>query len=319
MGLKTTGSSVKTTNSCAQYIPGCFPRLYLRHIQKNIIMIGNKIALARKNMNMTQAQLAKQLFITPQAVGKWERDESIPDIATMNRLAEILMVDLNYFSDNEVNFTPKEKIKAKPSWDMSLGNWVDADFSGINNLHEKFSTSNILRSKFVCAELAGIHMKGNSIDKCDLRGATFDDGQLEKCYIINDNFKDCSLRDTQLIACYLKDCDFSGSDFTGTVFTSCYLQKVLLSGAVLNGTSFKGTSLADIVFEGLVENCVFDNGSFSKVIFQNATLVNTFFKSKSLKKIKFVDCKADKLTYEFLKSGQGDLNGVTLLEEEPLI
>lgn len=281
-------------------------------------MIGNKIAQARKHMNMTQAQLAKQLFITPQAVGKWERDESIPDIATMNRLAEILEVELNYFSENKPEastFTAKETMKAKPSWDMSLGNWVDADFSGIKNLHEKFSTSNMLRSKFVCAELAGVHMKGNSIDKCDLRGAIFDDGQLEKCYIINDHFNDGSFKDTELIGCYMKDCDFSGADFTGTVFTSCYLEKVTLAGAVLSGTSFKGTALVDMVFGGLIEDCVFDNGSFSKVIFQQVTLVNTFFKSKSLRKIKFVDCKVDRMTYEFLKNGQVDLSGVILLEE----
>ena len=48
----------------------------------------------------SQAQLAGQLFISPQAVGKWERGESIPDILTIIRLAQILGVDLNYFSDD---------------------------------------------------------------------------------------------------------------------------------------------------------------------------------------------------------------------------
>src|ERR1700761_8634254 len=66
----------------------------------DIKMIGNKIARARRDKNMSQAQLAGLLFISPQAVGKWERGESLPDIATVNRLAEILGVDLNYFSEN---------------------------------------------------------------------------------------------------------------------------------------------------------------------------------------------------------------------------
>jgi len=39
-------------------------------------MIGNKIAKARKEINMSQAQLAQHLFISPQAVGKWERGNS---------------------------------------------------------------------------------------------------------------------------------------------------------------------------------------------------------------------------------------------------
>src|ERR1700712_4225819 len=63
-------------------------------------MIGNKITKARKKVNISQAQLAQFLFISPQAVGKWERGESSPDIITFNRLSEILEVDLNYFSEN---------------------------------------------------------------------------------------------------------------------------------------------------------------------------------------------------------------------------
>ena len=65
----------------------------------NAKMIGNKIAEARKKINISQAQLAERLFISSQAVGKWERGESMPDIITFNRLAEILGVDLNYFSE----------------------------------------------------------------------------------------------------------------------------------------------------------------------------------------------------------------------------
>ena len=63
-------------------------------------MIGNKITEARKKVNISQAQLAQRLFISPQAVGKWERGESMPDIITFIRLAEILGVDLNYFSES---------------------------------------------------------------------------------------------------------------------------------------------------------------------------------------------------------------------------
>lgn len=63
-------------------------------------VIGNKIAEARKKINISQAQLAQHMFISAQAVGKWERGESITDIITFNRLAKILGVDLNYFSEN---------------------------------------------------------------------------------------------------------------------------------------------------------------------------------------------------------------------------
>ena len=62
--------------------------------------IGSKISEARKENNLSQAQLAQQLSVSSQAVGKWERGESMPDIITFNRLAEILGVDLNYFSES---------------------------------------------------------------------------------------------------------------------------------------------------------------------------------------------------------------------------
>jgi uncharacterized protein YjbI with pentapeptide repeats len=59
--------------------------------------------------------------------------------------------------------------------------------------------------------------------------------------------------------------------------------------------------LTDIVFDGTLKNCSFENCCFSEVAFQNATLIETFFKNQSLKRIRFIDCKADILTYAFLK------------------
>lgn len=52
--------------------------------------IGNKIATVRKKINLSQVELAQQVLISSQAVGKWERGESMPDITTLNRLAETL-------------------------------------------------------------------------------------------------------------------------------------------------------------------------------------------------------------------------------------
>src|SRR5512145_2159483 len=104
-------------------------------------MIGNKIVEARKKLNISQAQLAEKLFISAQAVGKWERGESMPDIITLNKLADILNVDLNYFSERfkssntelerKSEDAPTDKRKSKLSWDMSGENWIEADFSGL--------------------------------------------------------------------------------------------------------------------------------------------------------------------------------------------
>jgi len=310
----------------------------------NTKMIGNKIAEARKKINISQAELAQRLFISSQAVGKWERGESMPDIITFNRLAEILGVDLNYFSKNlqstaneiasveslvnqSVELTssnamnlpsadqklPDNKAGKKLGWDMSHGNWVDADFSGLKNLHEKFSSSNMQRCLFKGSDLSGLLLKSNNVDSCDFSGTDISNSHIQSSNLLNNLFKVCSLKETEFSGSNIMDCDFSGADFTGATFKSGGFQKNTLANTVLNRASFIGMYIIDIVFDGTLEDCSFENCIFKKVTFQNATLINTFFKNKSLKRIRFIDCQADRITYAFLKNGKADLTGITLL------
>lgn len=303
-------------------------------------IIGNKIAEARKKINISQATLAQQLFISAQAVGKWERGESIPDIITFNRLAKILGVDLNYFSDNfqstiadtvasddtikltdEMPSEPDNKI----SWDMSRGNWVDADFSGLKNLHQKFSSSNILRCLFVGSDLSRLLLKNNNVDSCNFSGSDFGSSRILNSNLSNNIFKDCSLLETEFNASNISGCDFNGADFTGVLVKSGGfsgvtnkkngVEKNTIANAVWNRTAFINTYLADIVFEGTLNDCYFENCAFTRVAFRNARLINTFFKNKSLKRVSFINCQADRITYAFLKNGKADLSGITLLEE----
>ena len=303
---------------------------------ENAKMIGNKIAAARKKVNISQAQLAQRLFISPQAVGKWERGESMPDIITFNRLAEILGVDLNYFSESFQSAAtemasdetlvkqsvdlPSGKHRGshqekKLSWDMSHGNWAEADFSGLKNLNEKFSSSNMHRCLFIGSDLSGLLLKRNNVDRCDFSGSDISKSNIQSSNLANNQFKDCSLKETEFSESYIMGCDFSGADFTGAALRSGGFQNNPVANAVWKGTSFNAMYIADIIFEGTVEDCSFENCTFKKVTFQESTLINTFFKIKykSLKGIRFVECKADKLTYAFLKSGKADLTGITLL------
>lgn len=85
--------------------------------------IGNKIAEARKKNQLSQSQLGEQLFISAQAVGKWERGESLPDLILFHRLAGILGMDLSYFTGEypaEINPTfdhsTKETTPEKLNW-----------------------------------------------------------------------------------------------------------------------------------------------------------------------------------------------------------
>lgn len=54
--------------------------------------IGKTIKQKRQKRNMTQAELAALLNITPQAVSRWEMGISYPDIAMLPKLSEVLCV-----------------------------------------------------------------------------------------------------------------------------------------------------------------------------------------------------------------------------------
>jgi uncharacterized protein YjbI with pentapeptide repeats len=300
------------------------------------MIIGNKIAEARKKKNISQAQLAQRLSISSQAVGKWERGESMPDIITFNRIAEILGVDLNYFSENYQSAATESEIvepalkqpedlpagknpdknrEKKLSWDMSRGNWVDADFSGLKNLQEKFSSSNMQRCKFIGSELSGLLLRSNNVDSCDFSDSDISNSRIQNSNLGNNIFKNCSLKETEFSGSNIGGCDFSGANFTGATFKYSNFLKNTLDDAVWNRTSFIGMAIDDIIFVGALDDCYFENCAFYRVTFQNVTLTNTFFKNKSLKRIRFIDCQADRMTYEFLKSGKADLTGITLLTQ----
>ena len=53
-------------------------------------MFSDRLKQARKNKNLSQAELSQMLGVTQQAVGKWETGRSTPDPVTVARLAELL-------------------------------------------------------------------------------------------------------------------------------------------------------------------------------------------------------------------------------------
>lgn len=55
---------------------------------------GTIISDARKNMNMTQKELADKLYVSDKAVSKWERGLCFPDISVLIPLTEILNISL---------------------------------------------------------------------------------------------------------------------------------------------------------------------------------------------------------------------------------
>ena len=64
----------------------------------DIKIVGERIALGRKKLALSQAEFAKKLNVTGQAVGKWERGESLPDIFMLASIGEVIgNTDICYF------------------------------------------------------------------------------------------------------------------------------------------------------------------------------------------------------------------------------
>lgn len=68
----------------------------------NQIKIGKFIAQRRREIGLTQMQLAEKLNITDRAVSKWENGKSLPDSSIMIELCDILKISVNDLLSGEV-------------------------------------------------------------------------------------------------------------------------------------------------------------------------------------------------------------------------
>ena len=112
--------------------------------------IGKFIATLRREKNLTQQELGDKLFVTDKAVSKWERGLSLPDITLLNKLANILDVEVVDILDGKKETTRKinieeeiEKIKIELNkrhfWNtniyISISMWIFYIFYFITKIH----------------------------------------------------------------------------------------------------------------------------------------------------------------------------------------
>lgn len=64
--------------------------------------IGDTISRMRQNKNMTQEEFASRLGVTPQAVSRWERGNSLPDISLIKGICDVLSVSANVLLGIEI-------------------------------------------------------------------------------------------------------------------------------------------------------------------------------------------------------------------------
>ncbi len=305
-------------------------------------IIGGKIARARKAAGLSQARLAQQLFISPQAVGKWERGESMPDITTFNRLAEMLGVDLNYFSETEsaaagdiprIEGPAKQAAKDDGVPSRSAERKVPVNLTAIDLQHNDFTGAVLHHAKFKVSPLQGANftgadLTGSSFDILDAREANFDGANLTGCEFSIAGLADASFRNATLVRTTFnmsgQGAKFTGVTLTDVNFTKADLRTTIFEHCIFNGTDFNQCDLQGISFDGQTFNGVrFNKSSLKDVSFRGATLRNTAFKlpfsltNKSHNAFKtacFDGAMMDMPTYAVLKSLRVvDLSKVTVI------
>lgn len=68
--------------------------------------IGKRIAALRREKNLKQDDLAQMLEVSPQAVSKWENDQTYPDISLLPKLAKILGVSVDELLSGKQELQP---------------------------------------------------------------------------------------------------------------------------------------------------------------------------------------------------------------------
>ncbi len=307
-------------------------------------MIGSKIAKARRTKNMSQAQLAQLLFISPQAVGKWERGESVPDIVTINRLAEILGVDLNYFSESMQSVAHEAPIKAtgENSGDskqteqevtdisssterqlltnFSGSNLPDSDFASVTAHKRKFNGSALRLSTFENADLTGSYFSGSdmhaanfdgtNLTDCTLSANTLTDASFNRTILVRTEFSSSTLAGARFINAELVDAKLIKTDLTETIFQNCVFKGVDFKYSDLRGVRLDGNTFIDVKFDKAALNEATFNGAILKNVSFRSTYALTNKYYRAIKTICFDGAMMDKLTFAALKGMGADLSKV---------
>lgn len=76
----------------------------------DVMKTGGLIAQARREKELTQRDLAERLHVSVQAVSKWERGRSCPDIGLLEPLAEALELTVTELLSGQRGEEPKEEL-----------------------------------------------------------------------------------------------------------------------------------------------------------------------------------------------------------------
>ncbi len=107
----------------------------------NSLNIGNKITELRKQHNLSQTELAKQLGASRTIVGNYERNENTPSIDMILKLAKVFNVSLDYLvGEGQLANYDKEVLKRIEDIEQLDKETQNKLFFLIDNVVQNFKT-----------------------------------------------------------------------------------------------------------------------------------------------------------------------------------
>lgn len=152
----------------------------------NIKKVGEQIAALRKAKGITQNELGERIGVSFQAVSKWERGETLPDITLLPDLAKILETTTDYIllgSEKVIEYKGKftvTDIKKGLNCLKNVGEYLGAEniiyraaIKGINNelntnIEEAFSNDYVFEA-FLAEAIIQNLMSGLYVDISDVK------------------------------------------------------------------------------------------------------------------------------------------------------
>jgi len=203
--------------------------------------LGNKIAYYRKQLNITQEGLAKQLEVTNQAVSKWESDQCCPDILLLPRLADIFGISLDELFDRRTQTADLEL-----PWNddgvlravLFFGHKYikDSDEKGIEFTYDG-PALNVSSSLTVhCGDVQGNVQAGGSITCEDVAGNISAGGSVTCCNVTGD------IRAGGKLTC----CDVEGSVSAGGSIACCDISGDVHAGRDIECGNISGNATAEV-------------------------------------------------------------------------
>lgn len=149
-------------------------------------LVGRQIAFLRTSKGITQSELGERLGVSFQAVSKWERGETLPDVGILTELSDILETTVdNILRGGETGLAFKGKIKVADMIEginslKKMGELLGKDnqiylsaVEGVNknlntNIEEAFSDDYVFEA-FVAEAIIGNILEGKYVDITDIK------------------------------------------------------------------------------------------------------------------------------------------------------